>query len=128
MKGADTAWRTAKGQYYEGLALTYLRAHGLRLLQRNYRCKLGEIDLIMQDHGVLVFVEVRFRDSESHGTAFETVDSRKQRKLLRAAQHYLLHHNEHVQRICRFDVLGLSGRLHSFRIHWIRDAFGQAAD
>jgi putative endonuclease len=118
----DRAWRSAKGLHYESLALAWLRARGLRLVQRNYRCPLGEIDLIMRDGAVLVFVEVRFRAASSHGAACETVDSRKQQKLLRSAQHFLLHNAQLQACPCRFDILGISSQQRQ-QVHWLRDAF-----
>ena len=89
----------------------------MRLLERNYRCRRGEIDLVMRDADTLVFVEVRFRASTRYGTPAETVDIRKQRKLAAAAAHYLQYNP--TNRLCRFDVVAVSGE----HIDWIRNAF-----
>ena len=119
-------WRREKGLYYEQLAFGWLRRQGLRPLLRNYRCPMGEIDLVMLDDDTLVFVEVRYRALHSHGEAFETVDRRKQRKLLRSARHFLLTHREHATRACRFDVLGISGTGTDPDYQWLRGAFDES--
>jgi len=90
----------------------------LRLLERNYRCRRGEIDLVMREGNTLVFVEVRFRASPSFGTLAETVNIHKQRRLAAAAAYYLRHHPTKLA--CRFDVVAVSGNNH---IDWIRNAF-----
>ena len=117
---ATTARNSAPriGEEKECLACAYLQEKGLHLLERNYRCRRGEIDLVMREAGTLVFVEVRFRASTRFGTAAETVDSRKQRKLAATASHYLQRNPTNLP--CRFDVIALSG---TNRIDWIRDAF-----
>lgn len=102
----------------ERLACDYLQRQGLALLTRNYRCRLGEIDLVMRERGTLVFVEVRFRTSDRFGSAAETVDTHKQRRLAAAAAQYLGQHPTTLP--CRFDVLALGG---DGRIDWIKDAF-----
>lgn len=102
------------------MACTYLEHAGLKLVTRNYRCPQGEIDLVMNDHDTLVFVEVRYRRSNAFGTPAETVDRRKQARLQAAASHYLL--TQRADRACRFDVIAVSGR--DARIEWLRDAFG----
>ena len=119
----DSAWRSTKGLHYEQLALAWLHDKGLRLVQQNYRCPLGEIDLIMRDGAVLVFVEVRFRADSSHGAAYETVDLRKQRKLRRSAQHFLLCKKQFQNLPCRFDILGISKPNAQTQMHWLQDAF-----
>lgn len=115
----------ALGEQLETVALRYLEANGLTLICRNFQCKLGEIDLVMREAQMLVFIEVRYRRSERFGSAVETVDRRKQRKLVRTAQLYL-----NLQRIaqrtpCRFDILGitLTGPTREYRFDWIPNAF-----
>jgi putative endonuclease len=95
------------GQHGEDRALAYLQSRGMRLLERNFRCKLGEIDLIMQDGAGLVFVEVRQRASASYGGAAASVTPAKQRRLLRAAQYFLLRYAALPP--CRFDLLAIDG-------------------
>lgn len=97
---------------------------GMRLLARNYRCKQGELDLVMRDADTVVFVEVRYRRQNRWGSAAETVDWRKQKRLIAAAHHYLLTHPHLADQPCRFDVVAAEGNLAdpaSYR--WIREAF-----
>lgn len=102
------------------LAARFLEARGLRVLQRNYRCRSGEIDIVALDGRTLVFAEVRYRSSPSFGGAAASVDGRKQAKIVRAARHYLAGKPECA---CRFDVVVLD-RLDAAAVKWIRDAFG----
>lgn len=111
------------GASAETLALRHLEQAGLRLVERNYRCRGGEIDLVMLDADSLVFVEVRYRSSTRFGRAEETVTAAKQARLTTAASHYLQRHA--VTRPARFDVVAIhpaSGGEHA--VEWIRDAFG----
>jgi putative endonuclease len=111
--------RTAKqvtGQAGEDAALAYLQQQGLALVMRNFRCKSGEIDLIMQDQGSLVFVEVRKRASGDFGGAAASITPAKQRRLLRTAQYYLLRYR--TQPACRFDVIAIDGE----RMTWLKNA------
>jgi putative endonuclease len=119
----DKAWRSRKGGRFEQLALAWLQAQGLALIQSNYRCKVGEIDLVMRERELLVFIEVRFRGIRSQVAPCETVDFRKQRKLLRTARHFLLCNERLAELPCRFDVLGISDERGTPRYEWIRDAF-----
>ncbi len=111
------------GFNFESVALRYLNTHGLELVARNYRCTLGEIDLIMRDVNTIVFVEVRFRENESRGTAAETVEYRKQHKIRKTAQHFLLAHKQQEQYSCRFDVLGITIVDQQLKFNWISNAF-----
>lgn len=111
------------GAQAERLACAHLERAGLKLLTRNYRCPQGEIDLVMDDHGTLVFVEVRYRRSSAFGTPAETVGRTKQARLRAAAGDYLIRHAG--DRRCRFDVVAMSGS--EPRVEWLRDAF-RAAD
>ena len=110
------------GAQAEDLACAHLERAGLKLLTRNYRCPQGEVDLVMDDRDTLVFVEVRYRRTDTFGTPAETVERRKQARLQAAAGHYLLTHSADC--VCRFDVVAISGR--DARIEWLRDAFGAA--
>lgn len=92
----------------------------MRLLERNFRSRGGEIDLIMRQGETLVFIEVRYRRSRDYGSPLETVTQTKQRRLIAAASHYLQRRNLDLP--CRFDVVGISGSGQE-RIEWIRDAF-----
>ena len=108
------------GEEAEQQALDYLNRRGLKLIERNYRCKAGEIDLIMQERDALIFVEVRYRQSRDFGSALESVTPRKQRKLLAAANQYL--QAKQKDQPCRFDVVALNGSGHP-RMEWIKNAF-----
>lgn len=96
-----------------------MQQHGLKLIARNYRCRFGEIDLLLQEDETLVFVEVRMRSNADFGGAAASIDARKQAKLIRTAQHYLAT----LARIppCRFDAVLLSS---SDNIEWVKNAFG----
>lgn len=127
------------GQESELLAEQFLQQQGLTLVTRNYRCKAGEIDLIMQDGEHLVFVEVRFRNTRRYGSASESVTYYKQQKLIRAAGFYLQSHYARRQLPpCRFDVVAIdavslkqaaanithcSTNLRQNPIEWIPNAF-----
>lgn len=114
-----------KGQQAEQFACRYLESQGLRLVLRNYRCRLGEIDLIMEDRKSLVFVEVRYRRSGSFGSAAESVTSAKQRRLIGTAQYYLQQTGEARNKPCRFDVVAITPeeKQGTPAIIWLRDAF-----
>ena len=111
------------GRDAESHACDYLLNRGLSLLARNFRSRLGEIDLIMDDGESLVFVEVRYRRGDAFGSGAESVDRRKQARITACAQHYLQQHPAALQRPCRFDVVAISGSRETPDIHWIRDAF-----
>jgi putative endonuclease len=97
-----------------------MRAAGLILVERNWRCRLGEIDLIAEDHGVLVFAEVRMRRAFGFGGAGESVTAAKRARLVAAARLYL---SRRAESQCRFDVFLVDGPAGD--IKWIRDAFGE---
>lgn len=114
------------GHSQENAAAKHLCDHGLQLIHSNYQCRVGEIDLIMLDsHRQLVFVEVRFRRSTRFGTAIDSITKEKQRKIRRAASHFLLTYPQHANRICRFDVIGISPapRCGELVFEWIKNAF-----
>jgi putative endonuclease len=106
------------GARAEDLCAELLRASGLRILERNWRCRHGEIDLIAVERGVLVFAEVRMRAHGSFGGAAESVTRAKRERLLATARLYLARKPEAS---CRFDVFLVDGG----RIEWLRDAFGE---
>lgn len=110
------------GNRAEKLATEYLRKAKLKLLERNYHCRWGEIDIVMQDTESLVFVEVRYRQSAQFGGALESIDFRKQQKLRRTAEHYLIDRKK-TDVAARFDILCLSGELRSPQYQWIKNAF-----
>ncbi len=107
------------GQAGEDRALDYLAGQGLQLVERNFRCKVGEIDLVMRDRDSLVFVEVRRRDSLDFGGALASVTPAKQRRMVRAAQFYLQRYRQLPP--CRFDVIAIDGH----GLNWLKNAIVQ---
>ena len=111
------------GNDAEGHAEQFLSRRGLRLVTRNYRCRRGEIDIVMRDSDTLVFVEVRRRTGGTFGGGLESVDARKQTRLVAAAEHYLTMKHVGDERPCRFDVVAIDGPFPNVTIEWVRDAF-----
>jgi len=111
------------GQVNESLAQHYLEAKGFTLIEKNFSCRYGEIDLVMTHHDYLVFVEVRYRKSLQFGSGAETVNRTKQARLISSAMYYLQRHKKYAQWNCRFDVLSISGQNQQPAIEWIQDAF-----
>lgn len=106
------------GSNYEQASGYYLEQQGYKILEYNYRCRMGEIDLIAQDGEYLVFCEVKYRKTYGSGSPLEAVDVRKQRVIRKVAEHYLMMHR--INEIpCRFDVIGIEGS----RISLIKNAF-----
>lgn len=111
-----------KGHLAEDKALAYLINQGLKLVARNYQCRSGEIDLIMLDKELLVFVEVRSRISAQFGGGISSITYAKRQKIIKTAAYYILKHQERNNSAMRFDVLSIDGK--SSFITWIKDAFG----
>ena len=116
----------SSGSRAESRAETWLRDRGLRLVERNYRCRAGEIDLIMldptaPDTEVLAFIEVRRRGAGSRVRSFDSVDPRKQARLVSAARHFLMSRPRWQEHACRFDVVGIEDDPTGLR--WIPGAF-----
>jgi putative endonuclease len=110
-----------RGVPAESLAAAFLEQQGLSIVERNYRCRFGEIDLVARSGPVLVFVEVRARSTEDFGGAAGSITGAKRRKLVAAARHYLA--SQRGERQCRFDVVLVRGR--PGRIEWLANAFGE---
>jgi putative endonuclease len=111
------------GARWERAAQRELERHGLRLRAANVRYRGGELDLVMDDRDVLVFVEVRYRRCDGFGGGGASVDARKRTKLARAAGLYLSSQPSLATRPCRFDVVAVSGSDDAPRFDWIRNAF-----
>lgn len=109
-----------EGARAEDLCADLLRAAGLTLVERNWRCRLGEIDLIAEEGGTLVFAEVRMRGPGNFGGAAESVTAAKRARLIAAARLYLMRRQESA---CRFDVFLIDGSPR--HVQWIRNAFGE---
>jgi putative endonuclease len=116
-----------RGRTAELQACRYLLDQGLKLVARNYRCRHGEIDLIMRDGRSLVFVEVRYRSNRRFAGGAETIDYRKQSKLAATALHYLQSHPAAAAYPARFDVVALDAEPGENRLNWIPNAFNVEA-
>lgn len=128
------------GKKAETFARYYLEKQGLVFITQNYTCRLGEIDLIMQDKQLLVFIEVRYRRNINFGHSLETVHLRKQIKLIKTATHYLQFNPLVEGTSCRFDVVALSDSVKSTyqwfkkfttsqhypaQVEWVKNAFSR---
>lgn len=123
------------GEQTEKIAANYLTAKGLVFINKNFQCKLGEIDLIMREGQHLVFVEVRYRKSQQFGGAAASISQKKQQRCLRTAEYYLQKNSQWMNFPCRFDVILLSQKTNShtqfndendiLHIDWIKNAFNQ---
>ncbi|MEI8015646.1 MAG: YraN family protein [Nitrospira sp.] len=120
--------RRRLGQEGESAAEEYLRHKGYRIVARNLRSSVGELDLVVEDGQVLVFVEVKARRTDAFGGAIHAVHQRKQEKLIRLAAQYLTRH--HIKdRLCRFDVVLLQGTdTVGSQIEHIQNAFEVSGD
>ncbi len=113
-----------KGLHYEERARRFLQRQGLRLLEKNFRSRFGEIDLIMADGDTLCFVEVKYRESLGYGGAAATIPPSKRQKLIKTALFYLAGHRRRGQQPMRFDALLIQrGSDGNDEIEWIRNAF-----
>ncbi|MDN5780831.1 MAG: YraN family protein [Luteimonas sp.] len=113
----------ARGAGVEAAARDFLLGQGLRAVAANANYRFGELDLVMLDRDTLVFVEVRYRRDASFGGGAASVDAGKRRKLVKAAQAFLLAHRHFTDAPCRFDVVDASGDPASPAFDWLRDAF-----
>lgn len=111
--------RRSTGTIYEQSAARFLEEQGYRILEKNFRCRQGEIDLIALDGETVVFVEVKFRRDDRMGDGAEAVDRKKQKRIVGCARYYLFLHGEYASSPCRFDVVSVSGE----EITLLRDAF-----
>jgi len=117
---------TSAGQAAEDWAVRFLCKQGLAILTRNFRCRQGEVDIIARSSELLVFVEVRLRNHTGYASGLESVDYRKQKRLVKAASLYLHQHFGSVPPPCRFDVVSLVAKpdnSQSYNVHWVQDAF-----
>ncbi len=107
-----------RGEKSEQLACEYLLTQGLKLIEKNFHCRYGELDLIMQQATTLVIVEVRYRKSNKFGHALETIGKQKQSRIINSTQYYLSQHK--INSRVRFDVIAMSG---DKELNWIQNAF-----
>lgn len=128
MSGAAVdADKRAAGTRFEEIALAHLRSAGLTLLERNYSCRYGELDLVMSDRDTIVFVEVRYRRGArvdgGFGDGADSVSRAKRAKLVRAAQMFLSTHARLSNHTCRFDVVAIAGDATAPSLDWRQNAF-----
>lgn len=116
--------KKTSGQLAENMAQRYLEQQGLRPLYQNWTCRSGELDLVMLDGDTVVFVEVRYRRHAAWGGALESVDLRKQQKLIKAAQLFLQKETRWARHPCRFDVVAIGSAGDAIgNPNWIQNAF-----
>ncbi|MFN7097274.1 MAG: YraN family protein [Gammaproteobacteria bacterium] len=116
--------RQQKGAQAEQLAQQFLEQQGLQFITKNFRCKQGEIDLIMQDNDTIVFIEVRHRVRTDFGSAAESVTVSKQTKVIKTATLFMIQQKWYQQKAVRFDVVTLQGALlEAPELNWIKQAF-----
>ncbi|HOQ15951.1 MAG TPA: YraN family protein [Defluviitaleaceae bacterium] len=110
------------GDWGEDIASDFLEKEGIKIIEKNFRCKLGEIDIIAEEDDYLLFIEVKYRKDLSHGYPREAVTFHKQRTIAKVALWYLKKYNL-WHRSCRFDVLEILGEKPDLKICLIRNAF-----
>jgi putative endonuclease len=113
----------AAGSAFEQRACAALERAGLALLERNYTTRHGELDLVMRDGDIIVFVEVRQRARSGYGDAAASVTPGKRDKLIRTAALWLAAHAQYARQVCRFDVVSFDGNGDAARMDWLRGAF-----
>ncbi len=116
------------GRHAENQACAYLLSLGFILIEKNYRCRHGEIDLIMRDRDDIVFVEVRSRSRKDYGSADESIDKRKRNRIIRAATHFLQKQHWLYKVSSRFDVIAIHYTNGKSQLEWIKNAFLDESD
>lgn len=112
-----------RGRWAEQKALKYLLTKKLKLLDKNFRSSFGEIDLIMRDKNIILFIEVRYRSNNRFHTALESISKKKCERIISTSHQYLSENRSASQLDCRFDVVVLSGSQETPTIEWIKNAF-----
>ena len=108
-----------RGNEVENMVANLIIKKGGKILARNFYCKMGEIDIVAIKGDMLVFIEVKYRKSASFGSAAEMVNDRKQRKIIKTAQYFLLKHPQYEAFECRFDVVAITGK----KLEWLAGCF-----
>lgn len=119
-KTAKTSNTRKTGSDYEIVACEYLKKNGYEIIEQNFRCRIGEIDIVAKDREYLCFIEVKYRKYKSSGYASEAVNARKQRVIINVAQYYLLKHHISDTYPCRFDVVAIDNK----NIRLLKNALG----
>lgn len=96
------------GGIYEEQCANYLKKHGFQIVTQNYKCKIGEIDIIAVKNNILRFIEVKYRKNESFGFPIEAVNKRKQNKIMKAASWFLNENKQYQNMLCSFDVISIT--------------------
>jgi putative endonuclease len=116
--------RLQRGRHWEAVAADYLEDHGLEVLARGYRCRLGELDLVCRDRSTLVVVEVRARAASSFGSAVESIGPHKRARIVQATRHFLMRRSEWHHAPIRFDVVAFDAiDAAEPAVRWIKNAF-----
>lgn len=116
--------RGARGAHWETFASNHLRAQGLEVIARGYRCRLGELDIVCIDGETLVIVEVRARSTTAYTTALDSISGGKRQRIVNAARHFLMRHPRWFHRPLRFDVVAIDAvDTDEPRLTWVRNAF-----
>jgi len=114
------------GFHWESKAMLWLEQQGLSQCQRNFHCRMGELDLIMREQDTLVFVEVKYRSRTDFGSALESISWHKQQRLIRTAEFFLIKNPQFSQLPCRFDVIAIEANNNEpgkEEITWLKNAF-----
>lgn len=116
--------RVERGRLWESRAAAYLEARGLAILERGYRCRLGELDLVCRDDEQLVIVEVRARSGDAMCSAIDSIDAHKRRRIVQATRHLLMRHSSWQNAVIRFDVVAFDAiDTAKPSVRWIKNAF-----
>ena len=116
--------RLTRGRHWEAVAADYLEDHGLTVLARGYRCRLGELDLVCRDDSALVVVEVRARARSSYGSAIESIGPHKRARIVQATRQFLMLRREWIEAPIRFDVITFDAiDTDEPAVRWIKNAF-----
>ena len=114
----------AQGKKFEQIAKNYLSERGFLQICDNFCSRVGEIDLIMHDNEVIVFIEVKQRANDNFGGAINAISIKKQRKIIKTAMYYCqVNHINFEQQACRFDVVAITGTIEPYQIQWVKSAF-----
>lgn len=105
------------GSFYEEVAKNYLEKQNVEILETNYRCRSGEVDIIGKQDDTLIFFEVKYRKNDDYGSALSAIDKKKQKKIIACAKYYTAF--DHTDCYVRFDAIGIE----KDKIEWIKDAF-----
>ena len=112
-----------KGRETEDACCAYLQKHGLKLIEKNFHCRHGEIDLIMKDNKTIVFIEVRYRKNNDYGGATESLTASKQKKVTSSAQAYIQNHSISEDVRIDFVAMTLDTSQQNYTFDWIKNAF-----